>query len=96
MDLMLDDFQGRVNETFTLRLDDLALELTLTEAEPVGSPRPGAAREQAFALVFTGPQEPIISQGMHRMEHPGMGELDIFLVPIGSDAGGTRYEAVFN
>jgi hypothetical protein len=30
------------------------------------------------------------------MEHEGMGNFDLFLVPISRDDKGSRYEAVFN
>ena len=96
MDLTIDDFRGRLDEVFQLQAEPSAIELRLMEAEPTGSPRPDAGRTQPFSLVFTGPQQPLLPQAVYRLEHPEMGELDIFLVPIGSDPDGTRYEAVFN
>ncbi|MFQ6028489.1 MAG: hypothetical protein ACE5Q6_13435 [Dehalococcoidia bacterium] len=35
-------------------------------------------------------------QGIRRVEHKQMGGLDIFLVAIGPDEHGMRYEAVFS
>ena len=96
MDPTLDEFRERLDDIFLLRAEPLTIEVKLTEAEPIGSPRPDAARRQPFSLVFTGPQQPLLPQAIYRLEHPEMGELDIFLVPIGSDPEGTRYEAVFN
>jgi hypothetical protein len=50
-----------------------------------------------FALEFSGPTEPALDQRIYRLGHPALGELEIFLVPIGIEpAGGRRYEAVFN
>ena len=93
-ELTRDDFHQHLDEAFRLELDEGSLQLELTEAECVGRP-PGDARRQAFSLVFTGPQHPVLPQRLYRLVHPDMGALDIFLVPIGSGPGGTRYEAVF-
>ena len=48
-----------------------------------------------FSLLFRGPVDPFLSQGTYRLDHAELGALDIFLVPIGPDAEGMRYEAVF-
>jgi hypothetical protein len=41
--------------------------------------------------------EPVLQQQIYRLECEGLVEsLDLFLVPIGPDANGMRYEAVFN
>jgi hypothetical protein len=65
--------------------------IDVDEPEPAGA---GALRAP-FSLVFRGPLEPLLPQGIHRLEHDALGELDLFLVPIGPDEAGTRYEAVF-
>lgn len=56
--------------------------------------RMGGGRE-AFSLLFLGPLQPILPQRIYRLSHDGLGELDIFLVPIGPQADGMGYEAVF-
>jgi hypothetical protein len=45
--------------------------------------------------VFRGPQDVSLPQRIYRVEHAGIGAFEIFLVPIGPDEGGHRYEAVF-
>ena len=52
-------------------------------------------REQ-FSLFFRGPQEYLFPQATYHLEHEKMGPMDIFIVPIGREADGFRYEAVFN
>ena len=53
-------------------------------------------QRQAFSLLFKGPVSPQLPQHLYRMRCTGMAEtLDIFLVPVGADAAGTLYEAVF-
>jgi hypothetical protein len=49
-----------------------------------------------FNLHFRGPREPRLAQGTLALEHPEIGRFDVFLVPIGGDADGWIYEAVFN
>ena len=59
--------------------------------------QPHAPRTDPFTLEFVGPPEPAFAQGIRRLEHPTLGALEIFLVPIGlTPDGGRRYEAVFN
>lgn len=73
---------------------DLDLRLDDVEALPA---QPNAPRSEPFVLVFTGPAQPRLDQGIHRLSHRALGELEIFLVPIGYGAdGGLLYEAVFN
>ena len=38
---------------------------------------------------------PALPQRIYRLEHAELGGLDLFLVPIGRDASGITYEAVF-
>jgi hypothetical protein len=38
---------------------------------------------------------PFLPQGLYHLDHPVMGELELFLVPIGADRDGVTYEAVF-
>ncbi len=75
---------------------DELVELRLTSIDEL--PRQsGAPRAQPFSLIFTGPRSPLLVQRTYRLAHPELGELEIFLVPIGYDEnGGLRYEAVFN
>lgn len=53
-------------------------------------------RQIQFSLVFLGPLDAPIHQGIYRLDHEKLGPLDLFLVPIGKDKDGVRYEAVFN
>ncbi len=54
------------------------------------------ARQEAFSLMFRGPLDRFMPQGIHQLRNEKLGELQIFLVPIGRDQGGYEYEAVFN
>ncbi len=58
--------------------------------------RAQAPRQEVFSLIFLGPAEHFLSQGTYQLDHPKLGTLEIFLVPVGQLAGGFQYEAVFN
>jgi len=68
------------------------VELELSEiSELLESPR-----QERFAIVFRGPTETFLGQGMRRFEHPQLGQFNLFLVPISQDDQGYCYEVVFN
>jgi hypothetical protein len=91
----LDDFRAAVGGTFALHAGDgLGLELRLVDAQATGDRAAGVPRDP-FRLAFLGPADPSLPQRTYRLEHDALGELDVFLVPIGRDAGGTTYEAIF-
>jgi hypothetical protein len=53
-------------------------------------------RKQPFSLFLRGPRDIVLPQQIYRVEHERMGTMEIFLVPVGPDEQGMRYEAVFN
>ena len=88
-------FAGRIGERFTIAADDGALEAQLVETTPLEeSARPPDTRTP-FSLVFLGPLDPVLPQAIYRFEHDELGAFEIFVVPIGRDETGVRYEAVF-
>jgi hypothetical protein len=81
-------------ESFWVRPGDAApFEVELIHV----SERPGEASQRAqFSLLFRGGPDPPLPQRIYRLEHERLGPLDLFLVPLGPDEAGQRYEAVFN
>ena len=67
----------------------------LIEIEKHGTFNPGSHQRQSFSLIFRGPMEPLLPQKTHVLKNETMGNLEIFLVPIGPDDQGMRYEAIF-
>jgi hypothetical protein len=75
----------------------LEVELIEATALPASSARTAdPSRRAPFSLVFRGPKTPWVQQGVYRIEHEKLGALEFFLVPIGPDEKGMRYEAIFN
>ncbi|GMA15235.1 hypothetical protein E5F05_01290 (plasmid) [Deinococcus metallilatus] len=85
-----------VGQTFLLHLaPDQVQSLRLSEAQALGEPR-GEGVSVPFSLLFHGPAQPWAAQGTYHMEQAELGALDVFLVPLGPDARGMRYQAIFN
>jgi hypothetical protein len=87
------DFAPLVHQPF--RIDDGAgasFTAELIEVSETGAH--GHARSQ-FSLIFRGGPTPPLAQRIFGVEHERMGRLEIFLVPLGPDDVGQRYEAVF-
>jgi hypothetical protein len=53
-------------------------------------------RVEQFSLFFHGPREPLLEQRIYRLAHEKLGELDLFLVPVGVEPEGALYECAFN
>jgi hypothetical protein len=71
------------------------MELALVEVVTRGGFDPQKDRRQPFSVVFRGPNEPVLPQRIYTLQNETLGSLDLFLVPIGPDDEGMRYEAVF-
>jgi hypothetical protein len=53
-------------------------------------------RNETFSLLFHGPLDRFMQQGIHKLKHAKLGELEIFLAPTAQEKEGFQYEAVFN
>lgn len=92
-DLNAKSFSEQIGTTFSISEglpEPLLLklyEVTETDSSP--------ALEQ-FSLLFHGPLSPVMPQRTAKLEHERLGSLDIFLVPIGPDEEGMRYQSIFS
>lgn len=92
-----DEFKQNLNTQFRLLVDaPKPIDLTLVGVEP----RPSEAHEEAgmerFSVFFKGSLEFLLPQATYRLDHPQIGEFELFLVPIAQETDGFRYEAVYN
>ena len=53
-------------------------------------------RQEEFTIVFRGPSNAFLDQGVRLFTHDQIGEFELFMVPIRQDEQGFYYEAVFN
>jgi len=91
-------FTEQIGKAFRLPLTEgTVLDLVLVEARNLslrtGNPGP---RRDPFSLLFLGPKAPVLPQRIYPLENAALGRLEIFLVPVGADADGVKYEAIFN
>ncbi len=97
--LTYDDFSGLLGDRFdATAAGGEAVGLELVEANQSSQPGgrgPDGKKRLQFSLVFRGPQAAYLPQGTYAVSHAGLGDLELFLVPIGPDAEGMRYEAAF-
>ena len=92
--LTKETFEPMMGSVFALQLGEgqtLPLELSAVR----GNGLQGMAKREQFSLHFRGPAAPALVQRTYRLEHAQLGTLEIFLAPIGRDAAGMIYEAVF-
>lgn len=92
--LTKDHFAAHVGDEFRLRSGESIVVLTVRTVDGADTRWDPAGRE-AFSVLFGGPPGPALPQAIYRIEHELLGDLDLFLVPLGPDADGQRYEAVF-
>ena len=91
------EFTKNLNTKFQLQVEaPQPIELTLIAVTPRRIEPHEQAGMERFSAVFLGPREILLPQQTYRVTHPDMGEFDIFLVALGPDPKGFRYEAVYN
>jgi hypothetical protein len=90
--LRLDDFAPHRDAVFEMQSPAGVVPLKLVKVDPAGeSGRAGGA----FSLLFTAPSGPWLPQAIYPVQHPTLGTMEVFLVPVGPESGGNGYQAVF-
>lgn len=90
---------GYIGDAFQIRFDDgTTVDLRLEEVQLLTEKHVNPMmKRDAFALHFRGPREIQLKQATYPVYHEQLGgPLYVFLVPIGVNATGFEYEAVFN
>jgi hypothetical protein len=97
--LTIDTFSPLVGDPFTLHVDatrTMAVELAeVTDLSDAARSTPSEGQRTPFSIVFRSASNAVLPQRIYRLDHPTLGSFEPFLVTIGPDAGGMRYEAVF-
>ena len=81
-------FKTQVSEEQTVWME-LIEATSLAPAQSLGSGEP-------FSLVFLADSADAMPQRIYCLRHERLGTLEMFLVPIGPNHQGMRYEAIFN
>lgn len=94
-----EQFFRLVGTPFVVRAGSKSAQLWLVKVKPFSPARPDAkdAGNEKFSLRFRSSEKSPLAQDTYRFEHPRLGRLSIFIVPIGCpDPTQCQYEAIFN
>src|SRR4051794_27277448 len=94
--LTIDDFSPHVNTNFKPSLEGQSeINLELIRVEDLNKTDEERQQFNRFGLEFQGPPF-YLPQSTYNLTHDVMGQLQIFLVPLGKNDRGFVYQAVFN
>jgi len=97
--LTVADFSSHIGSAFRMHTGPgQSVEVELIEATSFVHAPDAAPKGRPFNLLFRGPHPACdrLSQQIYVFEHPAVGTMEIFVVPLGPDEKGMRFEAVFN
>jgi hypothetical protein len=97
MMLNREDFARAADQEFDVFVGETTVTMSLVSIEPLRTQQ-GMARE-AFSLIFKSANPVVLPQRIYAMRNRSLEnaqKVDVFIVPIGRDPDGIRYQAVFN
>lgn len=99
--LKISDFEPFLNQEISIRFHhpDATLQAELIDVHTVNSySAPGSERAPFSITLLTQQQGQHYIQAIYTVEHPKLGDIEVFMVPLGPDParGGMRYEVIFN
>lgn len=89
-------FAQHLNTKFYVPADDGRIELELVKVLGDKSSLDKIEGVERFSIYFLGPVDIYLPQSTYRLEHDSLGQLDIFIVPVGVQDRRYQYEAVFS
>jgi hypothetical protein len=91
------DFIPHLNTIFTIHYgENETFQAELAEVSTLGDEPKNAAQRWSFALVFqVAGNEQYLVQQIYPVSHPILGQMEVFIVPLGPDGDYMRYEIVF-
>ncbi len=94
----LEIFTPHVGTVFNLEHPEQSENFTLVEAKPLKSYDHPNKKRDPFSLFFQGSRTDLqFNQQILPLQHPALGLVEIFIVPIARNDNGTfQYQAVFN
>ena len=93
------DFVQCVGQQFQIECGGQAIAAELATVTGLGFKSANDRRcgkRESFSLLFHVPRQWRYPQRIYHLCHPQLGDLDVFLVPLGQDEKGMRLEAIFN
>jgi hypothetical protein len=94
--LIKQDFESLIDNAIKIHFNDDYILLAEVIAVLEGMTYVESIRTPFSVVMRTDQKNQYFEQGTYPIIHPDKGEIPVFLVPIGPDEFGMRYEAVFN
>lgn len=92
----IERFLPHVGEVFHVRVAEAhAVPILLSEISRLATEGSSRRQREPFSLVFHAAPGLRLEQQIYEIEKAGMEPFECFLVPIGPDANGMRFEAVY-
>ena len=89
-------FDRHVRSKFHVEAGETAVVCELIECRRLLESQPlEDGQREPFSLLFRGPSAPVLPQQVYSVRHDELGAIEMFLVPIGPDKQGMRYEAIY-
>ncbi len=89
-------FEQLQDKTFNIAFNpETQLACQLIEVKGINSHTLEQGQPEPFSLVFETPGDLVFEQNTYLVKNIDIEEFPLFLVPIGADEKGVRYEAVF-
>jgi len=86
-------YRPHIGTDFTIDAGDSRIALRLAGVVDDGT----VTGMRQFSLLFHGPGDRVLADGIYSMQHPALGALDIFIVPVaGTTAARAIYQACFS
>jgi len=94
--LGIEDFAQCVNQSFDVSIGDTSVVMSLVSIRNLkANIYPGMFRDP-FALTFKSAALVVLPQKIYKMKNASIGEINIFICPVGRDVEGIIYEAIYN
>ena len=94
LQIRINDFENHLNESFKINFkDNQYLTVKLIEIKKFSNF--SEDKGKPFSLIFYSEENIVLPQQIYNLEHPVLGQVDLFLVTIGPNKQGMNYEAIF-
>ena len=88
--LNYEEYAAQLDTSFRLAQNNFEIELIEVTERKV------TPQQEMFSLIFRGAKDNFLEQKIYQVSHASLGDGELFLVPVGLEADGYRYEAGFN
>ena len=93
-DITHQNFKSILGETISLEAGEACFEAKVDSVMLLRE-NPGQQR-QPFSVELLADIADNYAQQVYKLSHPALGELNLFVVPLGPEKGGMLYQIVFN